>query len=276
MNTIIGQTKLVAQMLDYTFETMPSTLLLLGETGCGKTLVTHKLAERIGLDVITLTNQTTAEELLEYSHGAVPALYHIDLSQITEKAQNKFLKFIEEPAPTVKIILEAESEVGILPTILNRCNKLTFDSYTIEELKSFSWAPKSADPLFYYFCNTPGKLNEIGNPETFFELVNYCRYIIARLPAMNVLQYAEGIALNLPLQVKKNKTSKFDCELFLKVLAYVAFEDFKQSRSETSFKIYHCIISQRQKLLNRSYSTNAFILSFFNQLWEVSHDSTGA
>jgi tRNA A37 threonylcarbamoyladenosine biosynthesis protein TsaE len=276
LNTIIGQTKLVAQLLGYTFETVPSTLLLLGESGCGKTLVAHKLAKHLGLDVITLTSQTTAEELLEYSQAAVPALYHIDLSQISEKAQNKFLKFIEEPTATVKVVLEAESEVGILPTILNRCNKLTFDSYTQEELQSFSWAPKAAVPLFYYFCNTPGKLNEIGSPDNFFELVNYCKYIITKLPTMNVLQYAEGIALSLPLQVKKNKTSKFDCDLFLKVLAYTAFEDFKQTKSDSSFKIYLCTIRQRQQLINRTYTKNTFILNFFNQLWEVSHDATRA
>lgn len=276
MNTIIGQTRLVAQVLNYTFETMPSTLLLLGEAGCGKTYITQKLAKQLGLDIVVLNSQTTAEELLAYSQAAVPALYHLDLSQTTEKAQNKFLKFIEEPPSTIKVILEAESECGILPTILNRCNKIVFDPYTVEELQSFSWAPKSADPLFYRFCNTPGKLNEIGTAENFIELVNYCKYIIARLPAMNILQYAEGIAISLPLQVRKNKTSKFDCDLFLKVLAYIAFEEYKQTKSEVSFNIYRLTINQRQKLLNKTYSKNTFILNFFNQLWEVSHDATRA
>ena len=46
--------------------------------------------------------------------------------------------------------------------------------------------------------------------------------------------------------------------------------------SKTSFNIYRYTINQRQKLINKSYSKNAFILSFFNQLWEVSHDVTGA
>lgn len=273
MNTIIGQKRLVAQLLNYTFEIMPNPLLLLGESGCGKTYTIQKFAKYLGLDVVVLTGQTSAEELLEYSQSALPKLYHIDLSQITEKAQNKFLKFIEEPSPTVKVVLEAESEVGILPTILNRCNKLTFDPYSIEELQSFSWAPKTADPLFYHFCSTPGKLNEIGTAENFAELVAYCKYILARFPAMTILQYAEGIALSLPVQVKKNKTSKFDCDLFLKVFAYTAFEEYKQSKSNFSFEAYRYTIEQRQKLLNKTYTKNAFILSFFNHLWEVAHDS---
>ena len=147
MNTIVGQKAILSLFSKYTLASMPSTLLLLGEKGSGKTYIAQKLAKQLEVDFIELTGQTTAEELIDYSQSPITKLYHIDLSEITEKAQNKFLKFIEEPSTSVKVILEAESEVGVLPTILNRCYKVTLESYTVEELQSFPWAPKTQNDI---------------------------------------------------------------------------------------------------------------------------------
>ena len=47
MNTIIGQKKLVSILSNYTISSMPSTILLLGEKGCGKTTLLRIIA---GLD----------------------------------------------------------------------------------------------------------------------------------------------------------------------------------------------------------------------------------
>jgi hypothetical protein len=224
------------------------------------------------LELITLTSQTTAEELIDFSHSPVTKLYWIDLTELTEKAQNKFLKFIEEPAASVRVVLGAESKVGVLPTILNRCIKLTLEPYTEEELKSFSWAPKNADPLVYKFCNTPGKLNDLGDINQFNQMLEHSKYLIKTLPELNTFGYGEFIAMSLPIAVDEKTKNKFDFDLFMNLLAYSAFEDFKTNGTMSSFNIYKTTIEAKQHILNKAINKKAFILNFFNKLWEITHD----
>ena len=123
MQNIIGQEKLVNKLKSYTFISMPKTLLFIGESGCGKHFISNRLSKYLGVDLVEITTQTTAEELVEYYQSSLPRIYLINLSSFVEKQQHKFLKFIEEPSSNMRVVLTAESEVGILPTILNRCIK---------------------------------------------------------------------------------------------------------------------------------------------------------
>ena len=123
MNTIIGQTKLVEKLKSYSFNKMPKTLLFIGDKGSGRHYISKCFANYLMVDLVELTAQTTAEQLIELYQTTTQKICLLDLSTITEKQQNKYLKFIEEPAVNIRIILIAESEVGILPTILNRCIK---------------------------------------------------------------------------------------------------------------------------------------------------------
>ena len=86
MQTIIGQNKIKALFAGYTVATMPRTILLIGEQGSGKSYLIQKLAKHLGLDTVAITNQTSAEELIEYSQAAVAKLYCVDLGSISEKA----------------------------------------------------------------------------------------------------------------------------------------------------------------------------------------------
>ena len=87
MQTVIGQNKIKTLFAGYTLATMPKTILLVGEQGSGKSYLVQKLAKQLGLDIVAITNQTSAEELVEHSQAAVVKLYHIDLSTVSEKAQ---------------------------------------------------------------------------------------------------------------------------------------------------------------------------------------------
>jgi hypothetical protein len=276
MDTIIGQKKLVSLFSDYTVDSMPRTLMLLGEQGSGKKLLATKLAKRLGLELVELNTQTTAEELLDFCHCPVTKIYWLDLTEVPEKAQNKFLKFIEEPPATVRVILGAESEVGILSTILNRCLKLTLEPYTEDELKSFSWAPKNADPLLYKFCNTPGKLNTVGDASQFTQILAHSKHIVKTLPELNHFAYGEHIALSLPIAVDDKTKTRFDMHLFMDLLAYTAFEDFKATFAMSSFEIYKATIEAKQQILNKAVNKKAFVLNFFNKLWKVTHDTQRA
>lgn len=109
--------------------------MFLGETGCGKHTFAKIIAKNFGLEFTEINKNLEDDLFAEYKLSPVPTLYFIDMTDMFEKAQNKFLKFIEEPGNAAYICISVISEAGILPTILNRCIKYTFEPYTIEELR---------------------------------------------------------------------------------------------------------------------------------------------
>lgn len=273
MNTIIGQAQVVAKLATLSTATMPSALLLLGDEGSGKEYIATRFAKYIELELVKLTDQTSAEELIAFMQSPITKLYLLELNTVSEKAQNKFLKFIEEPSSTVKIILTACSTIGVLPTILNRCNIITLDPYSIDELKSFSWAPQVDDPLIYTLCNTPGKLNTIASAENFQQLLNFCNKLLDTFPMMSDYDYGQAMRACLRIDTKgENQAKKFDLQLFLATLANVAFERYRVTGSDRLFNTYKMIIDEKQKILNKPISKDAFILSFLHRLWEISHE----
>ena len=272
MHNIVGQTKLVSLFTNYTANNMPSTLLLLGEKGSGKTYITQRLAKHLNLELVKLSEKTTAEELIDFSQSPVLKLYHLDLSEISDKAQNKFLKFIEEPSSTVKIILEAKSEVGVLHTILNRCHKFTLEPYTLQELQSFAWASKTVDPIAYKFYNTPGKLNTLANPNTFTDLQNFCNQILVYFPAGQDKDYANALTASAKICTKKEDAYKFDFEVFFDIFAYLAFESYKNTKDKFSLEAYLYTAKYKQSLINKNPAKEAAILNFLSNLWRIAHD----
>lgn len=274
MCVIVGQNRIKSVFDNYTLETMPRTLLILGEQGSGKTLLINELSKQLKLDIVTLSNQTTAEDLIDFAQQPLPKLYHINLSGISEKAQNKFLKFIEEPSPSVYIAMEAESEVGLLTTILNRCTKLVLEPYTIEELQSFTWSPKNVDPLIYKFYNTPGKLNNLTSLTSFDALCKLCNAILDFFPKQASYEYAKAMSIVTKINTKTEEPNKFNFYIFIDVFSYTAFNHYLETSQPFSFEAYRYTIQQKQKLLNKSVAKEAFLLTFLNHLWEMAHDVT--
>ena len=106
---MIGQQHIVEALTKYSLETLPKTVLLLGENGSEQFDVAKEVAAHFSLETVIISSKVEPEELIAYSQDPVSKLYIIDLAEFTEKQQNQFLKFIEEPSPTVFIILVAES-----------------------------------------------------------------------------------------------------------------------------------------------------------------------
>lgn len=57
-----------------------------------------------------------------------------DMQGMNEKAQNKFLKTLEEPPEDVVFILGASQQTAVLATILSRCKKLYFEGFTAAQI----------------------------------------------------------------------------------------------------------------------------------------------
>lgn len=266
MNAVIGQEKLVKILDGYTLHTVPKTMLFLGPSGCGKSWIAARFAESLKLPVVNIDSTVTPEKLIEYYQSPIEKMYIIDLKGIDEKQQNKFLKFIEEPSATMYIILTAESEIGILPTILNRCMKYHFEEYTVDQLKQFDWAMNCSDDIAYQIVKTPGQLLELSD-DNLDDTFKLCNAILTLLKTAN---YANALSIYTKINCKDDP-KKIDFNLFLDLLTYSAFDKYKKENDEFSFKVYQYTIRQRAKILNKTISKESFLLNFFDNLWRLAH-----
>lgn len=264
MNAVIGQEKLVKALEGYTLETAPKTILFLGQSGCGKSWIANAFAKQLDLEVVVVQPDSTAEKLIEYYQCPINKMYLIDLKETTEKDQNKFLKFIEEPSKTMNIILMAESTVGILPTILNRCIKYVFEPYTPEQLKQFDWAVNCSEEIAYEICKTPGQLLELS-ADNLDQALGLCRAIVSSVDKAN---YANTLSIVTKINLKDD-AKKIDFKLFFDLMTYAAFDDYKKNNNELSFKIYLYTIRQQAKALNINVAKEAFLLNYLDNIWRL-------
>lgn len=264
MNAVIGQEKLVKALEGYTLETAPKTILFLGQSGCGKSWIANAFAKQLDLEVVIVQPDSTAEKLIEYYQCPINKMYLIDLKDIVEKDQNKFLKFIEEPSKTMNIILMAESTVGILPTILNRCVKYVFEPYTPEQLKQFDWAVNCSEEIAYEICKTPGQLLELS-ADNLDQALGLCRAIVS---SVNKANYANTLSIVTKINLKDD-AKKIDFKLFFDLMTYAAFDDYKKNNNELSFKIYLYTIRQQAKALNINVAKEAFLLNYLDNIWRL-------
>ena len=266
MKAVVGQEKLVKILDGYTLMTVPRTMLFLGPDGCGKGWISARFAEQLDLEWIEISSDITSEKLTEYYQCPIPKMYFINLKKFDEKQQNKILKFIEEPSSNMYIILRAESEVGILQTILNRCVKYTFEEYTSEQLQEFAWAIKCNDSRIYKICKTPGQLNNLpdDNLDSIFTL---CETIVKALPNAG---YANTLSLLTKINLR-DETSKIDFDLFFQVLKYVAFDTYVKTNNELSLKIYKYTVDKLASAFSKSIAKESFMLNYLDGLWRLAH-----
>ena len=267
MKEIIGQTKLVNKLVGYSFNSMPKTMLLIGESGAGKHFITKKFVEYLGVAFQEITSQTTSEQLTEYFQNPIQTVYILNMSEIPERQQHRYLKFIEEPSLNMRVVLLAESEVGILPTILNRCVKFTFEDYTVEQLKQLSWAAKDDNPIIYEVCKTPGQLLNLAKIDDLAALKDLCTNILRTVP---LCEYGPFLGFSCRLNYKDN-FNKFDPDIFLKLLIKTAYDMYLTEGREVLFKIYCYLIDRKQQLVNKTLSKESFMLNTLDGLWRLVH-----
>lgn len=260
MRNIIGQTKIIS-MIDK-LEQAPKTVLLLGPKGCGKHLLVNYLAEKYNLASIELTSSVSAEELEDYSHSTIDTLYLIDLGSFTEKQQNVLLKFIEEPTKSVYIALIANSEAGILPTILNRCMKLKFEPYSKRDVELILNRP--VNDLAFQIFQTPGKLLNLTDT-ALADLIRVGTEVVSQISSKS---YGQALSISTKINYK-DLYSKLDFILFFDTVAYLALEDYKNTGNKKSFDIFIITNKFKQYTNHSGLIKEALMLNYLTTLWEA-------
>lgn len=267
MGIFIGQKRLREKLNNYTLATLPKSILLIGEKGCGKTWLAMDLANRLDLPYLIIDSQVTEDKLTDYQQAPTPTLYIIELEEFDLKQQNQFLKFVEEPSSTVYIVLTARSDNLVLPTILSRCIRFAFDPYSVEELKQFDWMNNISDDRIYNICKTPGQIQKLDT-KNFSDLYKLCEQINKQI---NKASYANTISLSLKVNYKEDY-DKFDFDLFFDTLEYVSSEDYKNTFAKQSLNIYSLVNQYKKKLLYKTIAKENIMLSFLTDLWRLTHE----
>ena len=85
MINLVGQKKLLNILNSYTLDTLPKTLLFIGEDGCGKRTFAIYLANQLKLELVNITDKCSDVDLIYYQEYPLNRLYLIDLRGISEK-----------------------------------------------------------------------------------------------------------------------------------------------------------------------------------------------
>lgn len=264
MSNLVGQKKLLTTLESYTLETLPHALILVGEEGCGKRTFCTYLANRLQLPIVNVNDAYDPEALDRYSLCPTPKIYMLDLREFLEKDQNRFLKFIEEPSETCFVVILANSEVGILDTILNRGRKLHFSQYTYDDLKQLAetYYPNFSE-LDYQICRTPGSLLMLDSQAT-TRLQKFCEQLITiRKP----VRYGAILEHYTRINCYENY-DQFNFDSFLNMLTYVAAKHYSEHLDDVSYKILRHTQTYLKKLaLAPKVNKHDFLLSFFTVLY---------
>lgn len=267
---IIGQNKLLSRIATYkSTNSLPKTLMFIGPAGCGKHLMSKYIAESFKLEYTEINENISNLELEDYLHSTIDTIYVIDLNKFTEKQQNQFLKFIEEPSKSAYFILTATSEAGILNTILNRCIKYTFEPYTQEEVEQITCS--NVNDTAYSIFKTPGKLINMTDA-SFQAIIDLADKLVKNI---NKASYANSLVISTKINYK-DLYNKIDFNLFLDAVEYLAFEDYKTSAAEQSFTVYKITNQFKQLATKTNLIKETLMLNYLTTLWEATHDTNGA
>lgn len=262
---MIGQEKLQSWIKDIKISEISHSLLLIGEKGCGKHLFSTIIGSKLGLDIVDITECITYEYIEDIYQKALPAVYLIDASKISEKQQNAMLKFIEEPLSTCYIIILVENKSELLPTVINRCLPIEFENYTDEQLHQFIDVNDENMDLVLSVCRTPGKLLNI-NSESIKNCFDLCNKMIDKLSVAN---YANTLTISDKINYK-DEYDKVDTDTFFNIFEYCLLKRYINNATDKVSDIYIETIKYHSKLKDSRLNKQYIVDNYLTDIWKLS------
>lgn len=259
----IGQADIINKVANWTWQDVPRTWLFVGQLGCGKHTLATMIANKIGVDFVQVPQDVTAEDLTEYTQCVLNKIYFIDLTLFTEAEQNKFLKFIEEPSSTAKVILSAVNESLVLNTVLNRCAIYKFVPYSINQLKQCKCFQ---DETVYSLCTTPGQLMTVDAGKL-SQLLAFANKLITFI---GTASYANTLSIYTKINYDE-LYDKFDFNLFLRVMCWLSYNRFINGQNKC-WDIYCVAIEYFNKLVGRTVNKEHFMLNYLTAVWQKANE----
>ena len=261
---MIGQEKLLAKLKSYDLSTLPHSILLTGEAGCGKHTLAKELAGYFHMELKDITDSVTLETLSDIRMRAVPAMYLISATDLTEKEQNALLKFVEEPSPYAYILILGESRYALLDTLVNRCVEYAFDRYTAEDLKSFLGEDVAKADEIVGVCTTPGQVRAVvGNYDKMVAAAAGMadKDVFQRATFSNLLNFVDN-KINY-----KDEYDKFDFTIYLRLLKREMMKYYSRTKSPLTYSLYNKVEEYTDRLSDSRLDKKVFMEHLITTMW---------
>jgi DNA polymerase-3 subunit delta' len=196
--------------------------------------------------------QAQRELALFPSGGKYRVLVVDNAHRLNISSQNALLKSIEEPNMTSIIILITHQEGKILKTINSRCQKIRFNSVSLEEIHKWSQGlgASNGQEISFFSMGRPAIAKRLIEDEKFF---NNSRETFAELKM--ILSGNESVKFDLAEKYSKDlvlATSKL--KLWIWILRFQSYKNIKNMKKVGAF---YRLIEKIEKSLDILGSTNA-------------------
>lgn len=240
----------------FTRDAFPHTILLVGESGCGKHLVARMAADKLGLPMIDITDELGYDLISNIQTASSGGMYLINLNGLGERQQNVLLKFAEEPSENVYVTLIANSDGGVLETVLNRCYVMRFKPYSAAELRQFS-----SDGVALRYCHTPGQIKSAADSLSGIE--ELCKTIVGKLGRAR-FDNAMSIADKLNY---KDEYDKYDVTVFMRILLTSLADDCIINKKQSSAALYGIVNDAQSKMADVRMNRRLIIENMLTRMW---------
>lgn len=251
---MVNQDKLKSKIDTYSLDTLPHSILLLGDEGAGHLDVCEYISNKFDLYNIDISDTISTDYINQVYLTSTPTLYTIDINSLDDKKQNILLKLYEEPGNYIYIVLYGESTYNIIETLVNRSYILKMDLFSRDYLSTL--IKSSFTDYILNICTTPGQI-ETANHTDIEALQKLCENINGRIGSASI-----GNALTISNKINfSDEYSKYDLGLFIKALGY----EFLKSGNIKCYKHLN-YVGKNIKFMNdkKKYFDN-FILKIYQE-----------
>lgn len=243
-----GQELLLERIDNYTLDSFPRSVILLGQKGSGRHLLAEYISMKLHVEKVEIKTPISYEDIEQFITRPQPYLYLFNASLLSIKQQNVILKFLEEPLKNCYIVIVCETKQQLLDTILNRCQIWTLATYTPESLKT---AFPQVTEYQLSIASTPGQVVDIlkisdQDLQYMNELAEKIVHSISRAGIANTLSVADRFYYG------KAEDGKYSFEIFIKIL----LKSVKKAIVENTDVVFYNIYNQTAELYNQTFIPN--------------------
>lgn len=205
-------------------DNVPHFIVIVGPHGCGKTMLTQYLANKMKcMYAVSDIKVDAIREIINTAYTATDAIvYHIqNADNMRAEAKNALLKITEEPPKNAYFVMTIQNDSSLLATLKSRAQVLRVEPYTKEELKQYAQGKYPDDnwtDLLMSVVSTPYDIDvmSIYDKTAFIEYVNLVIDNIGAVEPANAFKSAN----RLQFKEADLDSTKFDLKLFFS--AFVA------------------------------------------------------
>jgi hypothetical protein len=159
-------------------------------------------------------------------------------------------------------ILIANSEAGILNTILNRSIKYHLEPYTKEQIEQIT--NTAVNDLAFKIFQTPGKLLNLTE-QSFNDVMGLANTVVH---SINRATYPNALVVSTKINYK-DLYNKIDFDLFFDAVEYLALEDYINNKTEQSLTVFKTTNQFKQYATQQNLIKEILMINYLTTLWEA-------